>query len=164
MALVTISLRSANERDEGFLRLVYAESRRQELDQVEWPDGAREEFLRGQFDAQAAHYVKHYPGADFLIVEHEGRPAGRLYVRRSPPEIRIMDIALVPEVRGKGIGAALLQQLIDEGRASARIITIHVEKFNPALRLYERLGFRAVDDRGAYWFLQWSPAQPSASS
>ena len=158
MLIETISLRPANEGDEGFLRQVYAESRREELDQVVWPEGVREEFLRSQFDAQAAHYILHYPGAEFLIIAQEGQPAGRLYVKRSTPEIRIMDIALIPAFRGKGIGTALLGQLIDEGKAAGSIVTIHVEKFNPALNLYQRLGFRTVDDRGAYWFLEWSPA------
>ena len=158
MTTETFSLRPAGTGDEGFLRLVYAESRREELDQVAWPEGQREAFLRSQFDAQDAHYRKHYPEAEYMIIAHAGQPAGRFYVRRTKPEIRIMDIALIPEFRGKGIGTALLQQLIEEARSSARILTIHVEKFNPALRLYERLGFRAVDDRGAYWFLQWSPA------
>ena len=113
-----IGLRAVSDGDEEFLRIVYAESRREELDQVVWPEGAREAFLRSQFDAQAAHYTRHYPGAEFLIVEHHGQPAGRLYVRRSPPEIRIMDIAIVPRFRSRGIGTALLQELIAEGRAS----------------------------------------------
>ena len=66
--------------------------------------------------------------------------------------------------RSRGIGSTVLGQLIDEGRASSRIVTIHVEKFNRALRLYERLGFRIADDRGVYWFLQWSPvARPAAN-
>ena len=161
MPPATIGLRPAGEGDEGFLRFVYAESRRDELDQVAWPEGAREEFLRSQFNAQAAHYVKHYPGAEFLIVEQEGRPVGRLYVRRSPPEIRIMDIAIITEFRGQGLGTVLLRRFLDEGRASASTVTIHVEKFNPAQRLYQRLGFRIVADRGAYWFLEWSPVAPA---
>lgn len=159
-----INRRPVTPQDDGFLRLVYAESRREELDQVLWPEGAREQFLRSQFDAQAAHYLKHYPGAEFLIIEYAGEPAGRFYIRRSESEIRIMDIAIIPAFRGKGIGTLLLQQLIAEAQMSARILTIHVEKFNPALRLYERLGFQAVDDRGAYWFLEWSPRQTVPAS
>jgi hypothetical protein len=50
-----------------------------------------------------------------------------------------------------------LEQLIAEGQASALMVTIHVEKFNPALRVYKRLGFSTVEERGAYWFLRWSP-------
>jgi ribosomal protein S18 acetylase RimI-like enzyme len=160
---LTLSLRPAETRDEGFLRRVYADSRREELDQVAWPEGARDEFLRQQFDAQNSHYRKHYPGAEFLVIEHAGQLAGRFYVRRTLGEIRIMDLALVPEARGLGIGTHLLRELISEGQATGAIVTIHVEKFNPALRLYERLGFRAADDRGAYWFLQWSPSAVPAA-
>ena len=162
MLLENISLRPSTPADEDFLRLVYAESRREELDQVEWPPGQREAFLRSQFDAQAAHYLHHYPGAEFSIIEYNSQPAGRLYVRRSPAEIRIMDIAINPDYRSKGIGTALLEQIIEEGRAANQVVSIHVEKFNPALRLYERLGFRAVDDRGAYWFLEWKGQQAAA--
>jgi GNAT superfamily N-acetyltransferase len=157
-----ICLRPAETQDEGFLLQVYADSRREELDQVAWPEGARDEFLRSQFDAQIAHYVKYYPGAEFLVIEHAGQPAGRFYIRRTAAEIRIMDIALVEEARGQGIGTALLSDLIREGQATGAKVSIHVEKFNPALRLYERLGFRTADDRGAYWFLEWEPVAVEA--
>ena len=153
----SISLRPATAQDEGFLRFVYAESRREELDQAVWPEGLREQFLNSQFDAQASHYFEHYPDADFLVIEHESRAAGRFYVHRAPSEIRIIDIAIVPEFRGRGIGTALLQQLLAEGQSSARIVTLHVEKFNPAQRLYQRLGFRPAADQGVYWLLQWPP-------
>lgn len=75
-----------------------------------------------------------------------------------------MDIALIPGARGHGVGTLLLGRILDEGRAAQKMVTIHVEKFNPALRLYERLGFRAVEDRGAYWFLQWEPETPAGRS
>ena len=156
-----ISLRPALEGDEGFLRFVYADSRRAELDQAVWPEGVRETFLRSQFDAQAAHYKKHYPDSQFLIVERESRPVGRLYIWRTAAEIRIMDLAIIGEFRGQGIGTTLLTRLLDEGREAGRKVTIHVEKFNPALRLNERLGFRIVADLEVYWFLEWSPAAAS---
>ena len=153
MTLESIKLRPAREEDEEFLRLVYAESRREELDQVVWPEGAREQFLRFQFDAQAAHYAN-YTDAEFLIVEVAGIAAGRLYLQRTASAIHVMEIALLPDYRGRGIGTALLRPILDEGQASARKVTMHVEKFNPALRLYERLGFRIADDKGVYWFLE----------
>lgn len=152
------------DRDEGFLRLVYAESRREELDQVAWEEGAREQFLGAQFDAQSTHYLKYYPGAEFFIIERAGRPVGRLYLHRQPRDIRIMDIALIPAARGQGIGTTLLNQILREGDAAGKIVSIHVEKFNPALRLYERLGFRPVADRGAYWLLERSPLRQDAAA
>jgi len=148
--LDNITLRPATPLDEGFFRHIYAESRRLELDQVTWSEGVREQFLRAQFDAQAAHYQQHYPGAEFLAIELDSQPAGRLYVWRTEPEIRIMEIGLAPAFQGRGIGTALLTQLIEEGRASGKRLTIHVEKFNPARRLYARLGFREAEDLGVY--------------
>ncbi len=61
-----------------------------------------------------------------------------------------MDIALLPERRNEGIGTHLLKSLIHESEASGKILSIHVERFNPALRLYERLGFRQKADKGVY--------------
>lgn len=163
MNLLSICLRPATERDECFLRLVYAESRREELDQVAWPEGAREAFLHSQFDAQAKHYTQHYPGAEFLVIEAGGEPVGRLYLHRVATEIRIMDIALLPAARGQGIGTSLLKALLDEGRDTSRLVSIHVEKFNRALHLYERLGFRQVEDRGVYLLLHWLPAAAASA-
>ena len=86
-----------------------------------------------------------------------GLAAGRLYVARWPAEIRIMDIALLPAHRGRGAGTALLRDLMAEAEAAEKPLTIHVERFNPALRLYLRLGFTPIEDKGVYLLLRWSP-------
>ncbi|HVX29235.1 MAG TPA: GNAT family N-acetyltransferase, partial [Nitrolancea sp.] len=86
----------------------------------------------------------------------DGVPAGRLYVARWANEIRIVDIALVPRFRNRGIGTQLIGEVLAEGRESGKPVTIHVETFNPALRLYQRLGFRAKEDKGVYLLLEWS--------
>jgi ribosomal protein S18 acetylase RimI-like enzyme len=85
----------------------------------------------------------------------QGVPVGRLYVDRCEKAIRIMDIALLPEHRRAGIGTKLLRELQDEARTAGKTLTIHVEKFNPALRLYQRLGFQQIEDKGIYLFLEW---------
>jgi len=87
-----------------------------------------------------------------------GAPGGRLYVHRGPSEIRVVDIALLPEYRGAGVGTSLLQDLLAEGDAAGKSVTIHVERMNPALRLYERLGFAVAEDKGVYLFLARPPA------
>ncbi len=87
----------------------------------------------------------------------EGRPAGRLYVARWPGEICIVDIALLPERRNRGIGTKLLEDLICESEASAKPSSIHVERFNPALRLYARLGFEVAEDEGVYFLMERPP-------
>ena len=142
--------------DTPFLDAVYASTRAEELAQVPWSDEQKAAFCRMQFAAQHQHYQEHYPHADFQVIELQGKPIGRLYVNRGEREIRIIDIALMPDHRRSGLGTRLLRDLQGEARTSARPLTIHVEKFNPALRLYERLGFRIAADRGAYLFLQWT--------
>ena len=87
-----------------------------------------------------------------------GEPAGRLYVARWPEELRIVDIALLPRFRGRGVGTTLLRQLMDEADAAGKPISIHVEVNNPARSLYDRLGFEVAEDRGVYVFLRRAPA------
>ena len=141
-------LRPVTPADREFLLAVYAGVREAELAQVPWPNGAKEAFVRQQFEAQDRYYREYYAGATFDVIEVDGRPAGRLYVDRWPAEIRIVDIALASAFRGSGVGTALLRELIAEAEASGRSLTIHVEHGNPARRLYERLGFLAVAERG----------------
>jgi ribosomal protein S18 acetylase RimI-like enzyme len=125
---------------------------------VAWDDTQKEAFLRHQFDAQDAWWREHYAGASFDVIVVEGEPAGRLYVHRGRSEIRIVDIALLPEQRGSGVGTRLLNELLAEGDADAKSVTIHVERMNPALRLYARLGFALAEDKGVYLFLERQPA------
>ena len=159
MAVVSssITLRPAGPGDDAFLRRVYVSTREEELAAVPWSDHEREAFLRGQFDAQDAHYRAHYESATFDIVELDGVPAGRLYVSRGQDEIRIIDLALLPEHRGRGAGTRLLGALLDEGARAGRRVSVHVEKHNPALRLYERLGFLPTADKGVYLLMEATP-------
>jgi GNAT superfamily N-acetyltransferase len=122
---------------------------------VDWTDERKEIFLRQQFAAQDLHYRENYPGAQRDIVLIAGQPAGRLYIHRGSDEIRLMDIALVPEFRGAGLGTQLIQDVLAEGERVGKPVTIHVEVFNPARRLYERLGFTNKVDKGVYWLMEW---------
>jgi ribosomal protein S18 acetylase RimI-like enzyme len=153
---VTIHRRPVEEADQPFLYELYASTRAEELAVTGWSPEQKAAFLRMQFDAQTAHYRTRYAGSEFSIVEADGVPAGRLYVARWANEIRIVDIALVPRFRNRGIGTQLIGEVLAEGRESGKPVTIHVETFNPALRLYQRLGFRAKEDKGVYLLLEWS--------
>jgi ribosomal protein S18 acetylase RimI-like enzyme len=154
---VVLTLRAATPEDEGFLFRVYASTRTEELAAVDWDDAQKETFLLWQAATQHRYYGEYYPGATFQVILADETPVGRLYLHRRADEIRIMDIALLPEFRGRGYGTALIEQVLAEGRASGRRVTIHVELFNPALSLYRRLGFRQVAEHGVYWLMEWSP-------
>ena len=151
----SLHLRPITPEDISFLAGLYASTRWEELAVTEWSDEEKTLFCRSQFDAQSAHYREHYPGASLQIIEQAGAAIGRLYIARWKREIRIMDIALLPEHRGAGIGTRLLRELQEEARSTGKSLTIHVERFNPALRLYERLGFREVEDKGVYLLMKW---------
>jgi ribosomal protein S18 acetylase RimI-like enzyme len=153
-----VRLRPVDDADRAFLVDLYASTREEELAQVEWPEGARETFVEQQFAAQDHHYRANYPGATLDVIEVDGSPAGRLYVHRGPSDIRIMDIALAPGFRGRGIGTSLLRSLMDEADESARKLSIHVEQNNPARSLYDRLGFLPASEHGVYVLMERPPA------
>ena len=144
--------------DESFLLDVYASTRAEELAGVDWDEAQKDAFVRQQFAAQHAWYTQQYDKASFDVIVVDGQPAGRLYVARWREEIRIMDIALLPRHRGQGVGSSLLGTLMTEAAEAAKPLTIHVERYNPALRLYHRLGFVPVEDKGVYLLLRWSPS------
>ena len=151
-----IALRSIAPEDDAFLARVYASSRADELAITGWTEQLKADFCRSQFDAQSAYYVANYPGASFQIIERDGWPVGRLYVDRWEKEIRIVDITLLPEFRASGIGTRLVRDLQAEAHAAGKSLTIHVERFNRAVGLYQRLGFEQVEDKGVYLLMQWT--------
>jgi ribosomal protein S18 acetylase RimI-like enzyme len=152
------SLRPVEDADRAFLVELYASTREEELAQVGWDAGTKRAFVEQQFTAQDHHYRANYPGATLDVIEVDGAPAGRLYVHRGPSDIRIMDIALAPPYRGRGVGTRLLRALIEEADASSRKLSIHVEMNNPARSLYDRLGFEPAGEHGVYVLMERPPA------
>jgi ribosomal protein S18 acetylase RimI-like enzyme len=148
-----MSLRLAVDSDRDFLRSLFASTREQELAFLP-PDAiTREFFISSQFDAQREAYRHAFPGADHRIIEIETVAAGRFYVDRSPGTLHVIDISLLPEYRNRGIGSALLQALAAEAVEAGATLSLNVAMSNPAQRLYQRLGFRAVSSDGVYAFL-----------
>jgi ribosomal protein S18 acetylase RimI-like enzyme len=150
-------LRPETEADIPFLRRLYISTRWEELAVVDWTEAQKITFLDQQFDAQRHHYRNYYPATAFDILEAPGASAGRLYLDRQPDMLLIIDIALLPEWRGRGIGTALIEAILDEARPAGSAVEIAVEKFNPAQRLYRRLGFREYSEDGPYFFMRWRP-------
>lgn len=125
---------------------------------VDWTEEMKDAFVLQQFSAQHAWYQEHYVGATFDVILVDGVPAGRLYVHHRPDEIRLVDITFLPEFRKDGLGTSILRDLLAEGETAGKPVTIHVEIYNPAMRLYERLGFQPVEERGPYRLMKWSPS------
>lgn len=145
-----IELRPATDDDRAFLLAVYASTRAEELAVVPWTDEQKAAFVQMQFEAQDASYHQSYPEADFSVVRREGVDVGRLYVARGEAEVLLIDIALLPEHRGRGIGSQLLGDLLESADRDGLPVTLHVEPWNRARRLYERLGFESRGVSGPY--------------
>lgn len=154
-----MSFQPIREQDVEFLYKVYASTRAEEMKLTGWEDRQKEEFLRMQFNLQHTQYLQNYREAFFNIILLNEVPAGRLYVDRRWNEIRIIDLALLPEFRGQGIGKTILNDLIDEADGKQVPLTLHVEHFNPVLNLYERLGFKKKSDTGVYYFMEKEPVE-----
>jgi ribosomal protein S18 acetylase RimI-like enzyme len=151
-----LTFRRITDADLGFLARVYASTRSEELATTPLTDEQKVAFVAMQFRAQHAHYQKHYPEADWLVTTYASEDIGRLYIERWPTQHRIIDITLLPEYRGRGLGEQLLCDLMDEAKAAGKAVSIHVEKFNPAMRLYRRLGFTIEEDKGVYDLMRWT--------
>ena len=155
-AAPSVALRPIRDEDSDFLCSVYASTRAEELAPVPWTDDQKAAFLRHQFEAQHTHYERYYHGKEFDVILVDGEPAGRLYLARWENEIRLVDIALLPPYRGQGVGTRLVHDVMTEAAATGKTVGIHVEMNNPAMSLYERLGFQRQHDDGAmYCFMEW---------
>ena len=153
-----LRFRRMRDDDLPFLARLYASTRTEELAVTPWSEAEKAQFLDMQFRAQHTHYQKYYPEADWLVTMREGQDIGRLYLERWPSQHHIIDIAFLPQHRGRGFGGALMRDLLDEAAKAGKAVEIHVEKFNPAMRLYDRLGFATEEDKGVYDLMRWRPA------
>ena len=158
-----MTLRPAAGSDRPFMLRVYASVREPELEASGLPREQWAPFVEQQFEAQRLHYET-YRDTSFHVVLVDGEPAGRLIVARWPEELRVVDIALLPEFRGGGIGAALMREVIEEAEGRGVKTSIHVERFNPAQHLYTRLGFRLVSETGVYMLLERPAALDQAKN
>ena len=139
------------------MRLLYGATREEEMKQFPFTDLQKRQFLDQQFGAQYQHYELHYPTCERNIIEKDGQPIGRLWIDEWSDQIRLVDIALMPDWRASGIGTTLVSEVLERGRKAGKAVTIHVEAYNPALRLYQRLGFVKVDTNGVYYLMKWTP-------
>ncbi len=151
----SFSLRNVTPSDNDFLFRVYASTRADEMKQLPWNSDQQEMFLKMQYTAQQQDYLRRFPDGEHKVIVMGGEPAGRLYLARCIDEIRILDIALLPEHRNKGVGRMLIDELIQEASQTRRPLRIYIEQNSSALRLFERLGFSNVQDIGSHFLFEW---------
>ena len=154
-----MALRPVTDADEEFLLSIYAGSRADELAQAQWAAGQQEAFVKWQFDLQRREYGARFPNAEYYVIVIDDRPAGRIWIGRDDRQIRLLDIAILPEFQNRGAGTMLLHRLIDESKRAGKALRHMVFVLNnDAHRFYERLGFVVIEEFGAYKHMEWRAA------
>ena len=149
-------LRSVGPEDENFLLELYTSTRADELDQAQWQEGQREQFVKWQFEMQRREYDARFPDAEYDVILVDNQRAGRIWIGEDDKQIRLLDIAILPPFQNRGVGTLLLKRLIHEARAMKKPLRHMVFVLNDnAHRFYERLGFVIFEDLGAYKHMEW---------
>ncbi len=162
LELADLTYRNASSEDAEFLFELYASTRTEELNAWGWDSQQQEAFLKMQFHAQQTSYQNQFPNSSYQIVLMQELAVGSMLVIRNEAEIRLADIALLPEYRDRGIGGYLIQNLLVEATLAGKPVRLQVIQFNRAIQLYQRLGFSKVGDNGTHFLLEWQP--PSAAT
>jgi ribosomal protein S18 acetylase RimI-like enzyme len=161
----SVSLRPVTPDDEDILLKIYASTREEEMKQVvDWTAEQKEMFLRWQLEMQRKDYETRFPQADYRLILFKGKPAGRLWVARTPEQIRLLDIAVLPEFQNRKIGTLLLTNLIKESEETGIPLRHMIFKLNTeARRFYERMGFHLKEDDRMYLLMERQPEEQGKS-
>lgn len=157
-------LRPEQPDDQAWLEQLYASTRSDELAGAPWPDAVKRAFTGQQFALQRAHYRQHFADADFMLVQVNALRVGRLYLHRGAAQHTLVDISLLPDWRGQGIGSQLIARAQAWAGEAGCVLSLHVLHSNPAARrLYDRHGFVAGCSNQTHLQMHWQrPAQSSA--
>jgi ribosomal protein S18 acetylase RimI-like enzyme len=161
-----LTFRAVAAGDQGFLASLYASTRAAELAQTDWADEAKADFCQMQFELQQTHYITHYPDSVHEVILLGGEPIGRVWVDWRADEARVLDIALLPAWRGRGLGSAVMRRLKEAAQARGVVVTLNVEHNNPAAkRFHVAHGFGLIRDIGTHDFMEWpDPNTPNSES
>lgn len=154
------SFRPVNDGDTEFLFRLYATTRPEIQQLIDWSAEQKDQFLRMQFQAQQTHYKSHFPATECsIIVNRKRKPIGRFYLEQRQDEFRIIDISLLPDHRRKGVGSTIIRDVMDRGRLACLPVRLHVARQNPALSWYTRMGFETIGETDMSFLMEWSSSQ-----
>lgn len=143
---------------------VFCRVRTCDLQAASWDEHVRAATLRMQFNAQRGEYQRHWPAAETRLILVDGAIAGWVVVDLAGAALHLLDIAVAPELRGRGIGARIVRALQEEATQGGRPVVLTVDRSNlPAVRLYSRLDFQIVRADEMHLLLEWrrAPGVPS---
>ncbi|MED1798114.1 GNAT family N-acetyltransferase [Brevibacillus porteri] len=148
---------AATSEDQSFQYQVYASTRVDEIDSWGWGEAQQEAFLRMQFAMQQQAYQFQFPKAHYQLIVADTKRVGHLLIDRTEHELHLVDIALLPEYRNKGIGTFVMKKLQDEAAQQGKPLKLQVMKLDVASHLlYERLGFACTGEYGMHIEMEWS--------
>lgn len=154
----SLDRRLATEEDAAFLLHLYHCNRAAELMMFGFSAEHQLQFVQMQFRARAFHYAHAYPGAQDQILQLNQQNVGRLLLHSSASTITLLDIGLLPEYCGRGIGSQVLTELIADADRGSKAIELHVEPQSRAKKLYQRLGFLVTQELPPYEAMVREPA------
>ena len=150
-----ITFKDVEDRDQEFIEKVYRSTRERELYLTNWPEEQKRSFIIMQSMAQLADYKRNYKDSSHQVIYYKKKPAGRLYLWETAREIQIIDISLLEEFRGRGIGRKILTNIIDSSREKNKMVVLHVAFGNRAKRLYESLGFKIISKTPTHDYMEY---------
>jgi ribosomal protein S18 acetylase RimI-like enzyme len=159
-----ITLRDARPSDRTFLLALYASTRGDEFAHLGWPAEMAQAFMKMQFEAQRGEFERRHPGVACQIIEQRRCPVGRLWVAQDARGLTVLDISLITELRGQGIGTHCLQRVQRRAAAARLDVELQVVVDNPARRLYRRLGFRDIGEAGVRQAMAGTPGPGTPSA
>lgn len=153
-------LRPVEPADGAFLFRLYASTREEELAAWDWPPAQREMFLRMQFTMRSRGHAAAHPAAQGSIILQNEIAVGTCLVSETGDHVHLVNLALLPEHRGAGLGRRVIESLQTLAAETARPLRLTVAHDNRAARLYARLGFVATGQDEVYTRMEWRAPQP----
>lgn len=155
----TLLRRAAGSADEPWLKRLFAQLRGLDAALI----AACPALLDQQWQLQQRIFASDYPGAHTELILLDGEPIGVLTLDEGPRSLRIVEIGLELHQRGRGVGERLLREVIAHADRQGKTLELAVMRHNPAVRLYQRLGFKSltVAPDEAQWQMRREPVQPT---
>jgi len=149
-----ITLRRAAPADEVFLQRLFRETHTSVRD---LPEPLRGALAAMQYRARALSYASAYPQSeDWILCLDPATPIGRQLIAHHAGSLYLIDLAVLPEYQGQGIGTQILQGCISSAARDGLALRLTVAQGNPAKLLYQRLGFTTHAEDEVNLEMVWS--------
>jgi GNAT superfamily N-acetyltransferase len=150
-----LTLRPTRADDQEFLYRLFYSVHSEKLRLGPLGEEEKTKLVELMYQGFIRHYSSLAPVSDDRLILLNNESIGRMILLQTREEIRLADLAILPEYRQRGIGSALIGQVQTESMMSKRPVRLQVAQFDRALGLYRRLGFYKTDVEGPYIHLEW---------